>query len=126
MRRTGSRRIAQVEIVKDKNPEAENPTALTWHKHCSSMQEVLEGGFKYDRYSGIVTCTVCSEDSRAAGKFYYSAHQGLEFDDDEYIPKDFSSLKRNVTRHIVDSKAHLDAIADIRAKEKAKNNLISI
>ena len=67
MRRTGSRRIAQVEIVKDKNPEAENPTALTWHKHCSSMQEVLEGGFKYDRYSGIVTCTVCSEDSPKMG-----------------------------------------------------------
>ena len=63
MRRTGSRRIAQVEIVK----EAENPTALTWHKHCSSMQEVLEGGFKYDRYSGIVTCTVCSEDSPKMG-----------------------------------------------------------
>ena len=30
-----------------------------------------------------------------------------------------------MTRNIVDSKAHLDAITDIRAKAKAKNNLIS-
>ena len=82
------------------------------------MQEVLEGGFKYDRYSGIVTCTVCSEDSRAAGKFYYSAHQWFEFDDDKHIPKDFSSLKRNVTKLI-----WMQLL--IRAKEKAKNNLIS-
>ena len=125
VRGAGSRRVAQVGIVQDKNPEAETPQALTWLKNCRSMQEVLEAGFMYDRYSGFVTCTVCSEDSRVAGKFYYSAHQGLEFDDDEYIPRDFSNLKRSLTRHIVDSKAHLDAITDIRAKEKAKANLKS-
>ena len=63
-----SRRVAQVEIVKDKNPQAENPTALTGLKHCRSMQEVLEGGFKYDRYSGIVTFTKMGLESGTSTK----------------------------------------------------------
>ena len=94
-------------------------------KHSRSLKEVLEGGFKYDEYSGLVTCTVCSEERKVGGSFYYSASNGLEFDEDEYLPREFKFFKRNVIRHLETSKSHMEAVTDIRAKEKAKNTLLS-
>ena len=105
--------------------EQEVPPSLAWIKHSRSLKEVLEAGFSYDEYSGAVTCIVCSEDSNTGGTFYYSASHGHEFDDDVYLPREFSSLKRNIIRHIETSKSHMDAVTDIRSKEKAKNALIS-
>ena len=68
---------------------------------------------------------MCIEDSKVGGSFYYSASNGLEFDEDEYLPREFKFFKRNVIRHLETSKSHMEAVTDIRAKEKAKNTLIS-
>ena len=104
--------------------EDEVPTALLWIKHSRSMPEILEAGFEYEEDSGLLSCTVC-RDSKGGGTFYYSAAHGLEFDESEYLPRDFSNLKKSIIRHIEDSKSHFDAISDIRTKEKAKKDLIS-
>ena len=95
-------------------------------KHCRTLNGILgSGGFKYDQYSGAVTCQVCDAGSKAGGIFYYSSSDGLEFEEDEYIPRTFSNLKAGLIRHIETSKSHLDAVSDMREKEKAKSILMS-
>ena len=68
------------------------------------MKQVLGGGFEYDEYSGMVTCSVCTKENAISGSFYYSASNGLELEEDEYIAMEFSYLKRNIIRHILSSK----------------------
>ena len=57
--------------------------------------------------------------------FYYPAFSGVEFSEDEYLPKEFSSLKRNILRHIASSKSHTEVVMEIKAKEKADRELKS-
>ena len=86
-------------------------------RHCRTLNGVLgSGGFKYDQYSGAVTCHVCDEGSKAGGIFYYSSSDGLEFEEDDYMPRTFSNLKAGLIRHIETSKSHLDAVSDMRKK----------
>ena len=83
----------------------EVPAALAWMKHCRSMQDVLDAGFDYDEYGGTVTFKVCIDGYKPRSCFHYSASDGLQFDEDEYLPREFSTFKRNIIRHIETSKS---------------------
>ena len=58
-------------------------------------------------------------------KFYYPASSGVEFSEDEYLPKEFSSLQINILRNIASSKSHTEVVMEINAKEKAERELKS-
>ena len=103
-------------------PDLQTAPHLSWIKHCRSLEEILAAGFSYDE--GIVTCSVCG-DQKSSGSFYYPASSGVEFSEDEYLPKEFSSLKRNILRHIASSKSNTEAVMEIKAKEKADGELKS-
>ena len=95
-----------------------------WIKQSRPMKEIEEAGFAYDEVDGVLSCTVCKENI-SSGKFYYSADHGLKFDDDEYMPKVFSSLKRNIVCHVHSSKSHTDAITEIEEKKQKESELKS-
>ena len=103
---------AEKSTSKQHNSDIEVPAVLTWIKHTRSMAEILERGFEYEEDSGLLSCSVCGDDN-VAGTFYYSAENGLEFDESEYLPRDFSNLKRNIIRHIKESRSHFNAVSDI-------------
>ena len=88
------------------------------------MGEILKAGFMFDEENSSVFCSVCVGEA-ADAKFSYDSIHGLEFPSDEYIPRDFSNLKKNVLRHIVNSKTHTNAVKDIEKREKAANDLKS-
>ena len=71
---------AEKSTSKQHNSDSEVPAVLTWIKHTRSMAEILEGGFEYEEDSGLLSCSVCGDDN-VAGTFYYSAENGLEFDE---------------------------------------------
>ena len=93
-------------------------------KFCRSMGEILKAGFMFDEENSSVFCSVCVGEA-ADAKFSYDSIHGLEFPSDEYIPRDFSNLKKNVLRHIFNSKTHTNAVKDIEKREKAANDLKS-
>ena len=93
-------------------------------KHCRSMAKLMEAGFTFDSKLNILTCSLCT-DSRAGGQFSYDAAQGVDFGDDQLLPKDFASLKRNAIRHISEAKSHIQALVDQDLKLKAEKELES-
>ena len=122
-----------LEVVKEKKVKLVDPEtraqddtvpALQWIKHSRSVKDVLEGGFDYDEYSGAVNCKVC-QDSHTGGTFFYSASHGVEFGEDDYLPREFSNFKKKIISHIQNSKSHMEAVTDIKAREKASNEMIS-
>ena len=81
------------------------------------MKEITDMGFKYDLETEIVSCAEC-EGSSGSGEFFYASEDGLEFDQDVFFPKEFSNLKRTVSRHIQSSKSHINALKTQAQKEK--------
>lgn len=51
-------------------------------------------------------------EDKSGGVFNYSSEAGLQFDDDEYISKEFSNLKVSIVKHIQNSKTHVNSIMD--------------
>ena len=93
-------------------------------KYCRSMKVILDSGFSYDSESEILSCSVC-EDSVASGEFLYSPEEGLEFKEDEFLPREFINLKRTVCRHIQQSKSHTEAVKTQAEKGDEANRLKS-
>ena len=85
-------------------------------KSCRSMKEIVEVGFRYDIESGIVSCAVC-EGRYGSGEFDYTSEEGLEFGDDEYLPRKFCNLKSHLVCHIQSSKSHTNAMKTQTEKE---------
>ena len=98
---------------------------LNFIKHYRSMAEILSSGFSYDEDDSMVKCSVCDQVTASSGKFFYDANEGLEFDDDEYLPRNFTNLKKSIVKHIKNSKSHTNALKDVAEKEKAVNKIIN-
>ena len=94
---------------------------LNFIKHYRSMAEILSSGFSYDEDDSMVKCSVCDQVTASSGKFFYDADEGLEFDDDEYLPRNFTNLKKRIVQH----KSHTNALKDVAEKEKAVNKIIN-
>ena len=62
-------------------------------------------------------------EDKSGGVFNYSSEAGLQFDDDEYISKEFSNLKVSIVKHIQNSKTHVSSIMDREEKERLANEL---
>ena len=109
--------IVQEEKMKQKKDESigKVPTVesliLNKIKYCRSMKDITDSGFSYDEENGNISCSVC-EDKSACGEFSYSAKEGLEFDDEHYLPREFLNLKKSVVRHIKVYKSHKDALKE--------------
>ena len=86
------------------------------------MKVIIDSGFSYDSETEILSCSVC-EDSVASGEFLYSPEEGLEFKEDEFLPREFINLKRTVCRHIQQSKSHAEAVKTQAEKEDEANRL---
>ena len=91
-------------------------------KYCRSMKVILDSGFSYDSETEILS--VC-EDSVASGEFLYSPEEGLEFKEDEFLPREFINMKRTVCHHIQQSKSHTEAVKTQAEKEDEPNRLKS-
>ncbi len=117
-------------------PPAENPvmtensaqTALLKKiRYSRSMAEILDSGFSYDKETEKLSCSVCEDMSsrQLSEEFVCSFENGLEFGDDDLIPREFSNLKKTVCHHISGSKSHADALKDRDEKEKDAKELKS-
>ena len=101
--------------------DTEDKNLIKSIKYCRSMKVITSSGFSYDTETEILSCSVC-EDSSASGEFLYSPEEGLEFEEDEFLPREFM---RTVCRHILKSKSHTEAVTKLEEKEKEADRLKS-
>lgn len=97
--------LKSVEELKDKRnveppkkalvTKPEDSVLLKKIKYSRSIEDILDSGFSYDNETEILSCSVCGDKS-VSGEFPYSAENGLEFEDNELLPREFSNLKRTV------------------------------
>ena len=89
-------------------------------RYCRSMKEITDLGFSYDMESCIVTCAIC-EGSNVSGDFIYDSEDGLEFAQDEFIPREFTNLKKSASRHIQSTKSHTNSLKTKAQREQDEN-----
>ena len=92
-----------------------------------SLKELETLGFEYNAEKGQLLCTVCDPKSieglsNEVGAFAYNQDLGAEFDEEEYLPRAFVNLKKNVKRHCTDGKQHKEKLKleEERKKEEKK------
>ncbi len=93
-------------------------------KGIRSLQELLELGFTYESDSSELRCRICQDATNAnpekttdQGIFAYGNHLEKEFEDREFLPREFINLKKNVKRHLTDSATHKK---NVQAEEQRK------
>lgn len=88
-------------------------------KYARSMDQILQSGFIYDKDTSKVICSVCEDKGKCdSGEFLYPSEHGLSFEQNEFLPRIFCNLKKSVVRHIHISKTHIEAIRDLKEKER--------
>ena len=93
-----------------------------------SLKELETLGFEYNAEKGKLLCTVCDPGSiqglsNEVGAFAYNQDLGAEFDEEEYLPRAFVNLKKNVKRHWTDGKQHKEKLKLEEERKKEENIL---
>ena len=121
--------VGELNAVKGKKLESTQEEILRNLRVARSVEDFEMIGFKYDGESQIF-CSVCEpgepgDGGQAPGIFFYDKELGIEFEDEEVLPQEFSNLKKSLKRHITLSKSHTDSVKSEIEKEKAANELMS-
>eukprot|EP00112_Aurelia_sp_Birch-Aquarium-sp1_P006129 Seg1684.5 transcript_id=Seg1684.5/GoldUCD/mRNA.D3Y31 product="hypothetical protein" protein_id=Seg1684.5/GoldUCD/D3Y31 len=92
-----------------------------------SLKELDTLGFEYNAEKGQLLCTVCDPGSierlsNDVGAFAHHQNLGAEFAEEEYLPRAFVNLKKNVKWHCTDGKQHKEKLKleEERQKEEKK------
>lgn len=93
-------------------------------KVTRSLKELLELGFTYESDSSQLRCMICQDANNANpekttdhGIFAYGNDLEKEFEDREFLPREFINLKKNIKRHLADSVTHKK---NVQAEEQRK------
>ena len=106
--------VGELNAVKGKKLESTQEEILRNLRVARSVEDFEMIGFKYDGESQIF-CSVCEpgepgDGGQAPGIFFYDKELGIEFEDEEVLPQEFSNLKKSLKRHITLSKSHTDSV----------------
>ena len=113
--------------------DPEQESALMVLQCSRSMEDFENIGFEYDQESQKVKCTVCMSDDNQTnndcpitiGVFKYSPLDGLNFNKEEKMSRNFTNLKRSLKRHILKGQGHCFKLKEKMKKEEADLALIS-
>ncbi len=82
-------------------------------KAIRSLKELLAIGFQYEGSSSELRCMICQDTNNTnpekttdQGVFFYSNNLVKEFEDQEFLPREFISLKKSIKCHLTDSVTH--------------------
>ena len=95
------------------NSTAEMAKDIKGLKGIRSLKELLELGFTYESDSSELRCMICQDANKAnpemttdQGIFTYRKDLEKEFEDREFLPREFINLKKSIKRHLTDSVTH--------------------